>query len=78
MQFFLGHTVYIYVCKSVSDTLKIARVNSYNVAYKLRYEINFYAPIRGHHVYKEMWTPQIGETLYCRKDNLQEASISIP
>ena len=51
----------------------MARVNSYNVAYELRYEISFGAPIRGHHVYKEMWTPQIGETLYCKNDNRQEA-----
>ena len=61
------------VFKSVSDTLRMARVNSYNVAYELRYEISFGAPIRGHHVYKEMWTPQIGETLYCKNDNRQEA-----
>ena len=29
--------------------------------------------IRGHHVYKEIWTPQKGDTLYCRKYNRSEA-----
>ena len=53
--------------------LMMARVNSYSVSYKPRYEIKFDAPIRGHHVYKEMWRPQKGDTLYCRKDNRPEA-----
>ena len=59
--------------KSVPNMLMMARVNSYSVSYKLRYEIKFDAPIRGHHVYKEIWTPQKGDTLYCRKDNRPEA-----
>ena len=58
--------------KSVPSMLMMARVNSYSVSYKLRYEIKFDAPIRGHHVYKEIWTPQKGDTLYCRKDNRPE------
>ena len=29
--------------------------------------------IRGHHVYKQMWTPSLGEILKCKKDNRQEA-----
>ena len=31
----------------------MARVCSWNFSYKLVYEIKFYEPIRGHHVYKE-------------------------
>ena len=58
----------------VRKILKMARVNSYSISYKkLRYEIKFDVPIIGNHVYKEIWTPQKGDTLHCRKDNRPEA-----
>ena len=31
------------------------------------------APIRGHHVCKEIWTPQKDNILYCQKDYRSEA-----
>jgi len=37
------------------------------------YEVEFLSVIRGHHVYKAAWSPIIGESLACRKDDLKEA-----
>ena len=37
------------------------------------YQIEFKTAIRGHHVYKQTWTPSLGEILQCKKDNRQEA-----
>ena len=37
------------------------------------YEVEFSSVIRGHHVYKAAWSPIIGESLACRKDNRKEA-----
>ena len=37
------------------------------------YQIEFKTAIRGHHVYKQTWTPSLGEILQCEKDNHQEA-----
>ena len=31
------------------------------------------SPFRGHHVYKEIWTPQKDDILYCKKDYRSEA-----
>ena len=31
-------------------------------------EISTDTVIRGHHVYKEVWTPIIGEVLHCEKE----------
>ena len=36
-------------------------------------QIEFKTAIRGHHVYKQTWTPSLGEILQCKKDNRQEA-----
>ena len=38
------------------------------------YEVEFSSVIRGHHVYKAAWSPIIGESLTCRKDDRKEAS----
>ena len=46
----------------------------YNFNYELVHEIKFNTAIRGHHVYKEKWTPFVGEKLSCRKDNRKEAT----
>ena len=35
-------------------------------------ETKFDAPIRGHRVYKEIWTPQKDDILYCKKDYRSE------
>ncbi len=37
------------------------------------YEVEFSSVIRGHHVYKATWTPFIGESLVCRRDDRKEA-----
>ena len=42
-------------------------------SYKLVQEIKFDAPIRGHRFYKEIWTPEKDDTLYCKKDYRSEA-----
>ena len=36
-------------------------------------EVEFSSVIRGHHVYKAAWSPIIGESLACRKDDRKEA-----
>ena len=38
------------------------------------YEIKFKTAVRGHHVYKAVWTTRQEEWLVCKKDNRQEAS----
>ena len=48
----------------------MARVYSCSFSYKLVYEIKSDAPIRGHHVYKETWTPKKDDILYCKKEAL--------
>ena len=37
------------------------------------YEVQFTSVIRGHHVYKSIWTPTLGEKLNCREDDRKEA-----
>ena len=37
------------------------------------YEVEFSSVIRGHHVYKAAWSPIMGESLACRKDDRKEA-----
>ena len=37
------------------------------------YEVEFSSVIRGRHVYKAVWSPIIGESLACRKDDHEEA-----
>ena len=36
--------------------------------FELVYEIDFGCAIRGHHIYKNNWTPVIEETLICLKN----------
>ena len=57
------------ICRSWSKPVSnaMARVYSCSFSYKLVYEIKCDAPIRGHHVYKEIWTPREGGSLYCKK-----------
>ena len=37
------------------------------------YEVEFSSVIRDHYVYKAAWSPIIGESLACRKDDGEEA-----
>ena len=64
------------ICKSWSKPASnaMARVYPCTFSYKLFfYEIKIDAPLRGHNVYKEMWTPQKDKILYSKKDYCSEA-----
>ena len=63
------------ICRSWSKPVSnaMARVYPCSFSYKIVYEIKIDTPIRGHHVYKEIWTPQNSDILYCKKDYLSEA-----
>ena len=43
------------------------------VGFKMVYKLAFETVIRGHHVYKATWTPEIGEQLVCHEDTRKEA-----
>ena len=49
----------------------MARANS--ATYEMYYTVWFLANIRGHHVYKTVWTPQIEGILSCKHDQRPEA-----
>ena len=53
----------------------MTRVNTAVVCWKNAYKIDFSTVIRGHHIYKTVWTPFKGEILICRKDNREEAKL---
>ena len=36
--------------------------------WRLQYGIDFESVVRGHHIYKTVWKPEIGERLVCKKD----------
>ena len=37
------------------------------------YKLKFESVIRGHHVYKAVWNPEVGEKLECYEDTRKEA-----
>ena len=41
---------------------------------ELFYKIKFDTAIRGHHVYKNSWTPIMGQELFCKHDQREEAT----
>ena len=41
--------------------------------FRIMYQIKFQSLIRGHHVYKNVWSPYKGETLIAQPDNRDEA-----
>ena len=43
------------------------------VRFDMNYKVEFTAPIRGHHIYKDTWCPKMGEELVCHKDDREEA-----
>ena len=51
---------------------------SVTMNFDMFYQIEFKTAIRGHHVYKQTWTPSLGEILQCKKDNRQEVGLVIP
>ena len=46
---------------------------SLDLEFDVCYEVEFSSVIRGHHVYKVAWSPIIGESLACGKDDRKEA-----
>ena len=42
---------------------------------RLQYDIDFESVVRGHHIYKAVWKPEIGERLVCKKDDRKEAAL---
>ena len=42
-------------------------------SFKFVYEVEYSSVIQGHHVYKTKWSPTLGESLTCKKDELNEA-----
>ena len=37
------------------------------------YKIEFQTAIRGHHIYKDVWVPLIGQEFICKADDREEA-----
>ena len=46
---------------------------SHGIEFQKMYLLRFTSVARGHHVYKKIWKPVIGETLVCRHDTRAEA-----
>ena len=55
----------------LSNRITMARASP--IEYKMYYRVSFETVIRGHHVYKYMWTPKINEVLQCEEDTRAEA-----
>ena len=51
----------------------MARSSFHYVKWNFMYEVQFTSVIRGHHIYKSVWTPTLGEKLTCREDDRKEA-----
>ena len=41
--------------------------------WKFVFEVEFSSVMRGHHVYKSVWSPTVGDTLTCSKDERKKA-----
>ena len=59
---------------SLSQKEEMARANGVP-EWRLQYDIDFESVVRGHHIYKTMWKPEIGERLVCKKDDRKEAAL---
>ena len=42
------------------------------VMHEMNYRIKFQTAILGHHIYKDLWVPCIGQNLICKTDTLEE------
>ena len=51
----------------------MARVSSAVLTWQNGFSIEFSSVIRRHYVYKDDWTPFLGEIFICYKDNTEEA-----
>ena len=43
------------------------------VMHEMNYRTVFQTAIRGHHIYKNVWVPRIGQNLICKTDTREEA-----
>ena len=43
--------------------------------WRLQYDIDFESAVRGHHIYKTVRKPEIGERLVCKNDDRTEAAL---
>ena len=51
----------------------MARSSFHYLKWNFLFEVQFTSVIRGHHIYKSVWTPTLGEKLNCREDDRKEA-----
>ena len=51
----------------------MARSSFHYLKWNFASEVQFTSVIRGHHIYKSVWTPTLGEKLNCREDDRKEA-----
>ena len=51
----------------------MARSSFQYLKWNFVFEVQFTSVIRGHHIYKSVWTPTLGEKLNCREDDRKEA-----
>ena len=51
----------------------MARSSFHYLKWNFVFEVQFTSVIRGHHIYKSVWTPTLGEKLNCREDDRKEA-----
>ena len=48
----------------------MARLN--RVEFQMHFKVQFNSVVRGHHIYKDVWIPKIGEILEAKKDTREE------
>ena len=51
----------------------MARSSFHYLKWNFLFEVQFTSVIRGHKIYKSVWTPTLGEKLNCREDDRKEA-----
>ena len=51
----------------------MARSSFHSLKWNFVFEVQFTSVIRGHHIYKSVWTPTLGEKFNCREDDRKEA-----
>ena len=55
------------------DQSPMAPASGLPVEFKMYYKVDFETVIRGHHVYKSVWSPVMGQVLGCKRDMRAEA-----
>ena len=43
--------------------------------WRLQYNIDLESVVRGHHIYKTVWKPEIGERLVCKKNDRNKGAL---